>query len=138
MTSLTLKSPAGLMDMATYAGARTSWEWATVKEMHGGGETFLVSAGTDVVLLAGVYPLGNGEGEAWFTVQPSAAPHMLALIRLIRLTLRGLGYRRMVTICSTREGVRIANACGFVEKSGNCELGEIRWQTFSEATRVLT
>ena len=138
MTTLVVKNPAGLMDMATYAGARTSWEWATAKEMHTAGETFLVSAGDAVILLAGVYPLGNGEGEAWFTVQPAAAPHMLALIRRIRLTLRGLGYRRMVTVCGTPEGVRIAKACGFAEKTGDCELGEIRWATFSEATRART
>lgn len=126
MSALTIKSPADIFDLADLAGARTVIHWAVVKEMHASGQSFVVSAGEIILGLFGVYDLGEGAGEAWFNVRRDAAAHMLALIRSVRLTLPGLGYREIVTICATRQGARIAAACGFTP-AGNCELGDI-WQ----------
>jgi hypothetical protein len=133
MNGLDIKTPATIFDMAEHCGARTLLQWAVAKEMHANGETWLVSIDGEPLGLFGVYPAGDGTGEAWFNVCPKARLHMLRLVRAIRLTLIRLPYREIVTICITPEGARVAKAAGFA-RSGYCEVGEIwTWPLFSAA-----
>lgn len=124
MSGFEIRSPATIFDMAEHAGARTALQWAVVKEMHTGGQTWFVSRDGAPVGLFGVYPADPGTGEAWFNVRDTARRNMLRLVRVIRLTLADLPYREIVTICGTPEGARVAAAIGF-KPTGQCDIGEI-------------
>lgn len=124
MNGLEIRSPATIFDMAEFGGARTAMHWAILKEMHAGGQTWFVARDGDPVGLFGVYPAGDGLGEAWFNARSAAPASLLRLMRAIRLTLVDLPYREIVTICGTPEGARVASAIGF-SRSGNCDIGEI-------------
>jgi hypothetical protein len=124
LTDLAIQRPASIFDMAEHGGGRTALQWAVLKEMHQNGDSWFVSREGVPVGLFGIYPLGDGIGEAWFNVAEGAAKSMLALVRAIRLTLPATDYREIVTICTTVEGARVAKAIGF-QRSGACDIGEI-------------
>lgn len=127
MSRFEIRTPATIFDMADYCNARTALQWAIAKEMHAGGQSWHVARDGVTLGVFGVYPMGEGQGEAWFNAQKQAANHMLALVRLIRLTLDGLDYREIVTICTTRQGTRIARSIGF-KPGGSCDIGEVwKW-----------
>ncbi|CDI08691.1 protein of unknown function [Agrobacterium pusense] len=107
-----IDTPATLFDMAELSGANTLVGWAVAREMWSGGETFAMRYGDELVGLFGLYPTETG-AEAWFNIKEKAAPHMLRLIRDIRLTLASRSYPEIVVICTTDAGRRIAIASGF-------------------------
>lgn len=132
---LDVTSPATLLELAQLCGARSRLQWAVARDMWAEGQTFVVRAGDIPLLLGGFYPLGGGAAEAWFNVTPAAAPHMLALIRVVRLTMRASGYREIVTIATSVAGERIARAAGFT-LFGEADLGKVyQCHSFSPAAR---
>lgn len=110
---LEIKSPADLRDMAELGGAMTRVQWAILRDMWASGPTWSLSVAGAPVALCGLYPLDEGGFEAWFNLAPAAAPHMLEIVRAVRLTLSAKAYGSIVTVCRTRAGKRFARAAGF-------------------------
>lgn len=106
-------SPADLFDMAELSGAMTPLTWLVAREMHAGGDVWAVRRDGELIALSGLYPLGDGVGEAWFNIKPGRSGDMLPIVRQIRLTLQGTAYREIVVFCATAAGKRIAKAAGF-------------------------
>lgn len=121
--ALTVSEPASLFDMADLGGAATRLHWAVVKEMWRGGETMSIRHGEQLIGVFGLYPIDGG-AEAWFNVSPGAAPRMLDIVRLIRLTIISRRYPEIVVLCTSKAGSRIARLCGFhfVESVENGEI----------------
>lgn len=122
--SLTVQSPATLLDMAELGGATTRLNWAILREMWRGGETWAFQDGEDLVGIAGIYPIAEGVGEAWFNLTPAIGQRLDDLFQAIRLTLQSTAYREIVVICTTRAGKVMARRVGLTF-SERCELGEI-------------
>ncbi|RUW39140.1 hypothetical protein EN739_31615 [Mesorhizobium sp. M2A.F.Ca.ET.017.03.2.1] len=122
--AITVTSPATLFEMAELSGASSRLMWAVAREMWAKGSTFAIRDGDELVGLAGIYPMTPDCGEAWFNIRPTAARHMLAICRAIKLTLRSSGYREIVAVVGTDAGRRIAAAAGltFFEAT---EMGEV-------------
>ncbi|MGX1496879.1 hypothetical protein ACSSV1_001915 [Labrenzia sp. MBR-25] len=121
---LQVESPATLPDMAELGGARTRVHWAILREMWSGGQTWAFREGEDLVGIAGIYPIADGVGEAWFNLAPAIGRNLPSLFRAIRLTLQTADYREIVVICTTRAGKVMARRCGF-SFSERCDYGEI-------------
>jgi hypothetical protein len=121
--TLSIETPATILDMAELGGAGTQLHWAVVKEMWSAGETFTLRDGDQLIGLFGLYPIPGG-AEAWFNVRPQTAQHMRFIVRQIRLTLASRSYPEIVVLCTSWAGCRIAWLTGFqfAEKS---ERGEI-------------
>lgn len=111
--SLEISTPATLLDMAELSGASSRLAWAVVREMHSGGQTWAIHDGDRLVAIAGLYPVDEVTGEAWFNIRPDAGRHMLSIVRAVRLTIRASPYREIVVLCLTGAGSRIARAAGF-------------------------
>jgi hypothetical protein len=121
---LTITSPATIFDFAEMSGATSRLYWAVAREMWANGDSWAIRDGDDMVALCGFYPLPDNEAEAWFNVRPELGRNMLQFIRAMRLTIAASPYRGIVTVCTSRAGVRIVQACGFSFVQ-NCELGEL-------------
>ncbi|MEQ9247329.1 MAG: hypothetical protein RLO21_15195, partial [Nitratireductor sp.] len=111
--NLRIQSPANLIDFAELVQARSRLMWSVAREMYDGGETWSVRHDDALLMVGGLYPFDPETGEAWFCAAPEAAPHMLSLIRAIRLTLWRSRYREIVTLVQSDAGRRIARAVGF-------------------------
>lgn len=126
-----LLRPADLFDMAALGGASSAFEWRVAREMLARG---LVWAAEDdagaLVALGGLYPLGNGRHELWFSPGAAAPRHMLALARLTRLTLCAGSYGEIVTVCRTRAGKRLARAIGF-QFARLCDAPQDSWEIWT-------
>lgn len=121
---LQVESPATLLDMAELGGARTRTHWAILREMWSGGETWAFRDGEDLVGIAGIYPIGEGIGEAWFNLAPAIGSNLAGLFSAIRLTLQSTAYREIVVICTTRAGKVMARRIGLTF-SERVDYGEI-------------
>lgn len=110
-----IRAPATIVDLAELCGATSRLEWAVAREMHAGGDTWTLWHDGALLGMFGIYPVDAARtlGECWFNILPQAAPHMLFLVRQIRLTLMAGSYPAYVTVVYTAAGARIASACGF-------------------------
>lgn len=81
--------------------------------MRTGGDSWAMREDGETIVIAGLYPIGNGAAEAWFSCSPKAAPHMATFIRHARLTMRASGYREIVTVARTRAGRILTRRLGF-------------------------
>lgn len=127
-TALTIHSPATAYDLAHCAGATTHQLWAMAKVQLRLGPSFALRGPDGTCIACGGYALGAPDGvvEGWFMASPAASRHMLAIVRLARLTGKGLAYRRIRVWVSTGAGRRIAKACGY-QMLGTA-MGLERWE----------
>jgi hypothetical protein len=140
--AIEVTSPATIFDMAELGLASSRLQWAVVKEMHATGRTWAARApstetgGGRLILLCGLYPIDADTAEAWFNAAREAAPHMRAILRQVKLTIRECGYRDIVTVCRSDAGKRIASAAGFSFHAPT-GLGEVwTWKVSSEEAAI--
>lgn len=118
--------PATLVDVAELGGARSRFEWQILRDMIEDGRAQAAWLDGRPIALAGLYAIKADAAEAWFCVTPAAAPHMRAIVRAMRLTIRASPYREIVAHVGTPAGRRIARACGLSQFS-ETSIGEV-WQ----------
>lgn len=115
--SLTLHA-AHRFDLAEVYGPQPPHVWAAISWQAERGLTFAFRDVNSVAQCVGGYvpSLELGCWECWFHAGPHAAPHMLAFVRLARLTLDVVPHsdpRPIEAIVRTRAGGRLARAIGF-------------------------
>lgn len=114
--TLTLHAPCGRADLGEVFGPVQVDVWTVISHQVGLGLSYAFrDAGGRAVACGGFIPLGDC-WECWFHASPEAAPHMLAFVRLARLTFADLPHsdpRPVETIVRTPAGMRIARAMGF-------------------------
>lgn len=109
---LVLVSPATVVDLADVFGSGDYGLWVAAKRQVAAGPSYAIRAVSGAVVIGGFVRDGDW-WEAWFWAAPSAARHMLAIVRSVRLTLRDRGDDRIYAVIRSDAGRRIACALGF-------------------------
>lgn len=120
---LTVATPASVVDMAECMGRCHPIEWAMAREQIRGGASFAWSVEGETIATGGLYP-GVGVTDLWLAMRPEARPHMLKLVRSIRLTLDAGDYGRLRLATVSEAGARIARLLGFTS-AGAIEGAEV-------------
>lgn len=122
--TLTINHNPTLYDLARLENAGPVASSPQERQFFHLAHKWLISVdGVPVALIAALH-LGLGEFEATFRVSSKARPHLLSLIRLVRLTLPKLSYRAVMVITNTGAGARIADLVGF-RHHGTSPRGEV-------------
>jgi hypothetical protein len=116
MERLTVISPAPWTDCLACAGgpalARKAAIW-----MRGRGDSCALFAGAELLAVAYLVPIDDGQLEFCLAVLPVARPHMLALCRFAHSTLTAAHENGAVVVCrvveGNRAGERMARLTGF-------------------------
>jgi hypothetical protein len=117
--------PCALIDLARLCGAVTPLQWSAARFMWETGKSWSIHAGDDLLVIAGVTPIGvTGDFEAWFAAGPQAGKHLGPVVRAMRLTLSELPQSDILTFVLTANGRRLARLLGF-EAAADTEIGEI-------------
>ena len=114
MTDIAVTAPASVAELAELSAVASPLWWGVARHMRDEGLTWAARDESGALLaVAGLFPMGDGKLEAWTCFAPAARKRMGGIIAAIRLTLSGLPYRDIVTICTSREGAIIARRLGF-------------------------
>ena len=120
--TLSLTSPATVMDLAACARSTTPQLWALAQVQVRLGRSFVLrTAEGDVVICGGFVTWAPDPeiGHAWFMPSVLAARHMVSAVRACRQAMAAVltgnppAYVRLIVFVSTPEGRRIAAASGF-------------------------
>jgi len=110
-------------DLAEVFGPLPPQMWAAIAWQASQGLAFAFRDATGAAVCVGGYVPWErfGVWECWFHASPAAAPHMLAFVRLARLTLDALPQsdpRPVEAAVRTRAGARLVSALGFRRVGG--------------------
>lgn len=113
---LTLIAPCSRVDLGEVYGDLSPFVWAVACRQIALGPSYAITGADGRALFVGGFVPMSEAWECWFHAAPEAAPHMLALRRLARLTLQDLPQsdpRPVETVVRTPAGARIAAMLGF-------------------------
>ena len=113
---LTLHAHCDRFDLAAVYGPVLPPMWMLLQHQATAGPSFAFRTEEATVAVGGYVPwAAAGCWELWFHATPEAAPHMVLLIRLARLTLAALPHsdpRPVEAAVVTPAGARLAHALG--------------------------
>lgn len=119
-------TPSTIIDLADMAEQlqASRVHWGIIRQAHSDGQTWTLRQAGEVIGVAGLWPIGPGQAEAWFHFRPAAARNMLGIVRAIRLTMDRSPYSAIVTLAKSEAGRRTARAAGFAF-AGHSDFGEV-------------
>lgn len=113
--TLSVHSPASLVDLAECCGSGSPLRWAAVRVQAEQGRSWaLRDEAGEAVAAGGVLPSGG----CWFIAAPAAQARMGGVVRAIRQILAGVMPAALLVEVRTTPGARLAALCGFRAREG--------------------
>ncbi|WAC26332.1 hypothetical protein [Ancylobacter sp. SL191] len=131
---LILTAPCSRVDLGEVYGDLSPFVWVVACRQIALGPSYAISGPDGRALFVGGFVPMAEAWECWFHAAPAAAPHMVALRRLARLTLLDLPQsdpRPVETAVRTPAGARIARMLGFRQVLVTDGLDIWRWERWA-------